>query len=171
MPSMMFKKSLLLLSSAVIVLLATGLPALGAVKKAVKKPVAHKVVVKIKSDSVQPKKMSNGFPKLNPDQSFQTGLVGSVTAIQGTILTVQGIDNSVYRIAASGAEVINSKGPIAISDIRVGDPIVAHGTMVVKTMTAAKIINKPEHLSGTQPKSNPLIAPKTKKKAASKKTK
>src|SRR3989344_1246579 len=62
-------------------------------------------------------------------------VAGSVTAISGTTLTLAGNDSTTYTVYASGGV----KGG-SVTDVKVGDSVIASGTVSGSTVTSASIV-------------------------------
>jgi riboflavin synthase alpha subunit len=67
------------------------------------------------------------------------GAMGTVTAINGSTLTVTGKDGGTYTVDASSATVKASGATSAVSDIKVGDTVMIQGSITTATMTAKNI--------------------------------
>ena len=72
------------------------------------------------------------------------GLGGTVTAISGTTITLSsgGKNQKTYTVDASKAHFLGSK-ITTISDIHIGDEVVAMGTITGTNVTAKMIIDRP----------------------------
>ncbi len=68
------------------------------------------------------------------------GVVGEVTAVDGTTITVKGADNKSYTVEGSDATVSRVVDG-SLSDIKVGDRIGVHGTLDGTTVTAKHIMD------------------------------
>lgn len=71
--------------------------------------------------------------------------VGTVTAISGSTITINGKDNITYTIDAASAKISQGFGASAttltIADIKVGDSIVVQGTVAGTSVTATTIMD------------------------------
>jgi hypothetical protein len=67
------------------------------------------------------------------------GAMGTVTAVNGSTLTVTDKDGGVYTIDASTATVKASGSTSAVSDIKVGDTVMIQGKVTTASMTATNI--------------------------------
>lgn len=80
------------------------------------------------------------------DSHGKTTLVGTVTSVNGTTLTVLGRDNVSYTVTAANASFTGSgDATITASDVRVGDHIVVRGTVSGTLVTATKITDGAIH--------------------------
>jgi hypothetical protein len=76
-----------------------------------------------------------------------TGIVGQITAINGTTVTVLGKNNVTYTITATNAKIWKNKNKmVALSDLKVGDTVIVQGTINGSAVTATNIY--PIHLPG-----------------------
>ncbi|MEO5927065.1 MAG: DUF5666 domain-containing protein [Patescibacteria group bacterium] len=78
-----------------------------------------------------------------PFQGEKPTAGGKVTAISGSMITVQDRDNTTITIDASTAKVskdfFRNASTVAISDIKVGDMVMVHGTKNGTTVTATGV--------------------------------
>lgn len=73
----------------------------------------------------------------------QFTIEGSVTAISGTTLTVQGSRGAVYTVNASGASIFGHENvTIPLNSIKVGDKVSVTGTLSGSTIVAYKVKDK-----------------------------
>lgn len=82
------------------------------------------------------------------------GIHGTVSAINGDTLTITNADGTSYTVAAGSAEV-SKVATISVSDIKVGDTALVHGTVSGTTVTATHIMD------GKLPKPNAPPAAQT----------
>jgi hypothetical protein len=69
-----------------------------------------------------------------------TGIIGSVTAIDGTKLTVKGKNNVTYTVSAGDAKVWkNRNNTSALANIKIGDSLIVQGTISGTAVTAKNI--------------------------------
>ncbi|MDE1924680.1 MAG: hypothetical protein KGH79_00665 [Patescibacteria group bacterium] len=75
------------------------------------------------------------------------GIVGTVSAVNGDSLTVAGKNGTTYTVDVTTATVMKSSGAgsapttVAISDIAVGDTIMAQGTVSGTSVTATNVMD------------------------------
>lgn len=79
----------------------------------------------------------------DPTFLTRTMFEGKVTAVNGSTITITGRNNSTYTVDASSAKMQSGFGDsqktITVSDIKVGDRIIAMGTVNGTTITASNI--------------------------------
>jgi hypothetical protein len=68
------------------------------------------------------------------------GVHGTVTAVNGTTLTVQDKDGKTYTVEAAGATAAKIQ-KIAVTDVQVGDSVEANGTLTGSTLTAKHLMD------------------------------
>lgn len=68
------------------------------------------------------------------------GVMGEVTAVNGSTLTVTGRDGQSYTVTADTAEVVRHVTG-TLSDIQVGDRVGVHGEVSGTTVTAKRIMD------------------------------
>ena len=68
------------------------------------------------------------------------GVMGQVTAVSGTTITVTGKDGKTYTIDA-GSATINKMITISASDVKVGDTLGVEGTLSGTNVTAQHIMD------------------------------
>lgn len=66
-------------------------------------------------------------------------IAGTVSAINGSTLTLAGRNGTTYAITVASALISNHNETIALSEIQVGDMLVVKGTISGSTITASKI--------------------------------
>ncbi len=70
------------------------------------------------------------------------GVMGKVTAINGSTITVEGKNNTVYTVDASTAKILKNRNTvITIADIKVGDTIMAQGTVTGTNVVATTVFD------------------------------
>lgn len=70
------------------------------------------------------------------------GVMGKVTAINGNTITVNSKNNTMYTIDATTAQVVKNRNTIiTLSDVKIGDTIMAKGTVDGTTVTASSIFD------------------------------
>ena len=69
------------------------------------------------------------------------GVGGKITAINGSILTVTGRNNTTYTVDATNATITKSGTASQLSAIAVGDNIMARGTLSGTNLTATSIMD------------------------------
>ncbi|MBU6323748.1 MAG: hypothetical protein KGI41_03840 [Patescibacteria group bacterium] len=68
------------------------------------------------------------------------GVAGTVTAVNGSTITLTSRDGGTYTIDASNASFTKDAGTaITLADIKVGDTLLVGGNVVTATLTASKI--------------------------------
>ncbi len=68
--------------------------------------------------------------------------MGKVTAINGNTITVNSKNNTMYTIDATTAQVVKNRNTIiTLSDVKIGDTIMAKGTVDGTTVTASSIFD------------------------------
>lgn len=74
---------------------------------------------------------------------FFQGVRGTVSAINGTILTVKSKNGTTYTVEASIAKIVKNAATstIEVTDIKVGDIVMIEGTVSGTTVSAKKIID------------------------------
>jgi hypothetical protein len=77
------------------------------------------------------------------------GIMGTVTAVNGSIITVLGKDNTSYTVDASTAKIRGNAGvsTSTLADLKVGDMIVVKGSITGASITAATIIDDVQALA------------------------
>ena len=90
--------------------------------------------------------------------AMRNGVFGTVTAIDGTTITVDGREGSTtasttYSVDASNAKVIkgSATSTASISDISVGDRVVVQGTVTGDSIAATTIIDGRVMMGGPRP--------------------
>ncbi|MDB5238528.1 MAG: hypothetical protein JWM46_798 [Candidatus Kaiserbacteria bacterium] len=74
---------------------------------------------------------------------IKTGVSGTVTAVNGSTITLRGSDNVLYTINAGSASFVGAGDfNVSLADIRVGDTLVVRGTVSGTTVTATKIADQ-----------------------------
>lgn len=66
------------------------------------------------------------------------GVVGTVSAVSGDTITLTGKDGTTYTVTAGSASITKNM-TVGISDIKVGDTLMAQGTVSGTSVTATKI--------------------------------
>lgn len=70
------------------------------------------------------------------------GVMGHVTAISGSTITLSGTNNTTYTIDASAAKIVKNRNTIiGITDIKVGDTIMVQGTVTGTTVVATTVFD------------------------------
>lgn len=70
------------------------------------------------------------------------GVMGQVTSINGSVITINGKNNTVYTIDASTAKIVKNRNTvITIADIKVGDNIMAQGTVTGTNVAATTVFD------------------------------
>lgn len=70
------------------------------------------------------------------------GVMGSVTAISGSTITLTSANNTLYTINASSAKIVKNRNTIiTLADIKVGDTIMVQGTVSGTSVTATTIFD------------------------------
>ena len=88
----------------------------------------------------------DGLKGMGGHEGRGPGVQGTVTAVNGTSLTVTGQDGTIYTVDASSADATKMQ-TITVSDITVGDTVGVQGTVSGTTVTAVHIMDgmrKPE---------------------------
>ncbi len=70
------------------------------------------------------------------------GVMGTVTSVNGAIITIAGKNNTTYAIDTTGAKIFKNRNTvITIADIKVGDIIMAQGTVNGTNVTATTVFD------------------------------
>jgi len=70
------------------------------------------------------------------------GVVGKVTAINGNTITISSKNNTIYTINASTAQVVKNRNTIiSLGDVKIGDTIMAKGTIDGTAVNASSIFD------------------------------
>lgn len=98
----------------------------------------------VNGNSVTATTIMNGNFPANPPQGkmmrgFGHGTMGTVSAINGTTITVTGKDGGTYTVDASSATVRKSGNSSTVANIQVGDTVFVNGTITTASMTAKSI--------------------------------
>ncbi|MFA7309781.1 MAG: DUF5666 domain-containing protein, partial [Candidatus Paceibacterota bacterium] len=76
------------------------------------------------------------------EHADKSGIVGTVSAISGSTITVTSKDGVTYTVNASGATLAGSEGTsFTLADVKVGDKVNVRGTVSGTTVTATKIVD------------------------------
>ncbi len=89
---------------------------------------------------------TNVAAKMITDKSYfdRTVFAGHVTAISGNTITITDMKNATYTVDATAAQIVkgnHAQTAETIADVKIGDRIVAIGTINGTTITATKIID------------------------------
>jgi len=74
-------------------------------------------------------------------------IIGSITAVNGTALTVTGADSAAYIVDAAKAKVFGAargNGDKAVADLKTGDKVAVEGEFTVSPIVASAIILEPD---------------------------
>ena len=82
-------------------------------------------------------------------------VAGSVTSVSGSTIAITNKSNATFTIDASNAKFLQGKTTIALSNIAVGDSIIAQGTINGSAVTASTIVDE------THPQAAPTTTPGT----------
>lgn len=153
----MNKKMFSLASSAVALALLTATPALAdtnlslkgegkvGIGSFVKSLVQHEDGDKSDKNKDNDKRKDNdnrGKATSSREHAGKAGIVGTVSAISGTTLTVAGKDGVTYTVDASAATLAGSEGSnFTLADVKVGDKVNVRGTVSGTSVTATKIVD------------------------------
>lgn len=69
----------------------------------------------------------------------KVNIKGSVTAVNGSTITLSGKDGAQYTVNAASATITGDDRTIAITDIKVGDTLKIEGTLTGTVVTATKV--------------------------------
>ena len=92
------------------------------------------------SNSIRDGQMIARNPIISGDG--QPVVAGTVSAVSGQTVTITNKSNVQYAIDATKAKIIRGRSTINISDIRVGDSVVAQGTVNGTSVIASSIIDE-----------------------------
>ena len=85
---------------------------------------------------------NNQGQQQTPSDSGEPVVTGTITAINGTTITVKNTNNIVYTIDASSAKITKKNKESTISSVAVGDNIIVQGTFNGTTVTATTIVDQ-----------------------------
>lgn len=94
----------------------------------------------VSGTSVTATAIMDGVPRMG--MGNKNGIAGTVTAVSGTTITLTSRNGTVYAIDASSAKLttgFRAKTPITVSDVKVGDLIVASGTVSGTSVVATTV--------------------------------
>lgn len=88
---------------------------------------------------------------------------GSITAINGSYLTISGRNNTIYTVDITNAKILkgfgSSTSTLALTDIKVGDAVGVIGTLSGTNITATSLLDRfgsrPDNIN--RPKQNPRL--------------
>jgi hypothetical protein len=86
-------------------------------------------------------------------------VVGSISAMSGSMLTVANASNVTYTIDASSATFVKGRATSTIASVAVGDNVVVQGTVNGTSVTASSVIDQGTSGNG-KPTSTPPVGPK-----------
>ena len=69
-------------------------------------------------------------------------LVGTVSAVNGTTITLSGKNGATYSVNAASTTISGGGQARTLADIKVGDTLAIHGTLSGSTVTASAIVDK-----------------------------
>jgi hypothetical protein len=72
----------------------------------------------------------------------QPVVAGTVTAVNGTSLTITNKSNVTYTIDATNAKIVEGQNTITVSSVAVGDMLVVQGTVSGNSVTASSVIDQ-----------------------------
>jgi hypothetical protein len=72
----------------------------------------------------------------------QPVVAGTVSAVNGTTITVTTASNVVYTVNAASAKVLDGQNTIALSNVIVGNKVVVQGTINGNSVTASTIVDQ-----------------------------
>ena len=79
----------------------------------------------------------------------QPVVAGTVTAVNGSTLTITNKSNVVYTIDASSAKIVQGQNTISASNIATGDMVVVQGTVSGNSIVASSVIDQAKPASTT----------------------
>jgi preprotein translocase subunit YajC len=82
------------------------------------------------------------FPENGKWDNFKPGIIGTVSAVSGTTLTVTAKDGTVYTVATADAKFQKEKGTAStINEVKVGDTVLIQGTVNGTSVTAKNVFD------------------------------
>jgi hypothetical protein len=99
-----------------------------------------------------PEKGNNGSknPSVSPIAGDGNPIVaGTVSAVNGSVITITNKSNVTYTINASGAKIVKGSSTVLVSDIAVGDMIVVQGTINGNAVVATSVIDQAKPTSAS----------------------
>lgn len=84
---------------------------------------------------------STSTPTTTPG-TVNVNLVGTVTAVSGSTLTLSGQNGATYSVDAANASITGGGQTHVLADIKVGDKLAVHGTLSGSVVTATSIVDK-----------------------------
>ncbi len=82
------------------------------------------------------------YPENGNWENFKPGIMGTISAVSGTTLTVTAKDGTVYTVATADAKFQKEKGStIGINDLKVGDTVLIQGTVNGTNVTAKNVFD------------------------------
>lgn len=99
------------------------------------------------------KNLGQRFASSTPQGNGQPIVGGSVTAINGSVVTITNKSNVIYTIDASNATVMKGGVSATLSGVSVGDNVLVQGTVNVTSVAASSIIDQggSQNIPGSQP--------------------
>ena len=82
-------------------------------------------------------------------------IAGSISAVNGTTLTVTNASNVTYTVDASNAKIVKGGATIAATGVATGDSVVVQGTVNGTNVTASSVIDQG---SNAAPRAPPAVA-------------
>lgn len=81
---------------------------------------------------------ADSTPAVDASTQHRPGVMGTVTAVSGNTVTLTGKDGKTYTVDA-GSATITKDETVGVSDIQVGDTLVAGGSVSGTSVTASSI--------------------------------
>jgi len=72
----------------------------------------------------------------------QPVIAGTVSAVNGSVLTVTNKSNVTYTVDVTNAKIVQGQNTIAISGVVVGDSVIVQGTINGNSVTASSVIDQ-----------------------------
>jgi hypothetical protein len=99
---------------------------------------------------------TDGADAMLPDGNGQPIIGGTVTAVSGSTITITNKSNTAYTIDASSATVTKNGTTGSVSNVAVGDNILAQGTVNGTAVTAVSVTDQAKAQTGTSGTANPV---------------